>query len=50
MSAELRNTIAALFMVLVTVPFRATRVLVLPALFILMLVLLHWAAKPKAEE
>jgi hypothetical protein len=50
MSPELRNTIAALFMVLITVPFRATRVLVLPALFILMLVLLHWAAKPKAEE
>jgi hypothetical protein len=50
MSTELRNTIAALIMVLLTVPFRATRVLVLPALFILMLVLLHWAAKPKPEE
>jgi hypothetical protein len=50
MSAELRNTIVALIMVLLTVPFRETRVLVLPAVFILMLVLLHWAAKPKAEE
>ena len=50
MSPELRNTIGALIMVAVTVPFRETRVLVLPALFILMLVLLHWAAKPKPEE
>lgn len=50
MVPELRNTLWALAMVIVTVPFRETRVLVLPALFILMLVLLHWAAKPKPEE
>jgi len=50
MVPELRNTIVALVLVLLTVPFRATRVLVLPSLFILVLVLLHWAAKPKTEE
>jgi hypothetical protein len=49
-SAELRYTIGSLVLLGITMVIPGGRVLVLPALFILGLVLLYWAAKPKAKE
>ena len=49
-SKELRYTIFSLGLLGVTMVIPGGRVLVLPAIFILMLVLLYWAAKPKSEE
>jgi len=47
---ELRYTIGAVVLLIITMVIPGGRVLVLPAIFILMLVLLYWAAKPKPEE
>jgi hypothetical protein len=49
-SSELRNTIACLVMLGITMVIPGGRVLVLPMIFVLTLVLLYWAAKPKAKE
>ncbi|HVN85100.1 MAG TPA: hypothetical protein VMW17_09670 [Candidatus Binatia bacterium] len=50
MVPELRYTIGAVVLLIITMVIPGGRVLVLPAIFILMLVLLYWAAKPKPEE
>ena len=47
---ELRNTIACLVLLGVTMVIPGGRVLVLPMIFALILVLLYWAAKPRAKE
>ena len=47
---ELRYTIASLVLLGITMMIPGGRVLVLPLIFVLMLVLLYWAAKPKAKE
>ena len=47
---ELRYTIAALVLLGITMVIPGGRVLVLPMIFVLVLVLLFWAAKPKAKE
>jgi len=49
-SSELKGTIASLALLGVTMVIPGGRVLVLPAIFILMLVLLYWAAKPGKKE
>jgi hypothetical protein len=49
-SPELRNTIASLVLLAIAMVIPGGRVLVLPIIFVLMLVLLYWAAKPKAKE
>lgn len=50
MSPELRYTIGSLILLGITLVIPGGRVLVLPAIFILMLVLLFWAAKPRTKE
>jgi hypothetical protein len=50
MVPELRNTIASVILLAITLVIPGGRVLVLPAIFVLIIVLLHWAAKPRAEE
>ena len=51
MSSELKATIYSVILLGLTMfVIPGGRVLVLPAIFILMLVLLYWAAKPKAKE
>jgi len=50
MSAELRYTIGSVVLLGITMMIPGGRVLVLPAIFILVLVLLYWAAKPSAKE
>jgi len=47
---ELRNTIASLVLLGITMVIPGGRVLVLPMIFVLLLVLLYWAAKPRAKE
>jgi len=47
---ELRGTIASLVLLGIAMVIPGGRVLVLPIIFVLMLVLLYWAAKPKAKE
>ncbi len=47
---ELRYTIAALVLLGITMVIPGGRVLVLPMIFILVLVLLYWAAKPRANK
>ena len=47
MHAELRNIIGAFVLLLITMVIPGGRVLVLPAIFTFILVLLYWAAKPK---
>jgi uncharacterized membrane protein YdfJ with MMPL/SSD domain len=49
-SPELRYTIGSVILLGITLVIPGGRVLVLPALFVLMLVLLFWAAKPRAKE
>jgi hypothetical protein len=49
-SPELRGTIASVILLGITMVIPGGRVLVLPAIFILVLVLLYWAAKPRAKE
>ena len=50
MSRELLYTIVSLFMLGLCMVIPGGRVLVLPVLFVLILVLLFWAAKPGAED
>ncbi len=50
MVPELRYTIAALVLLGITMVIPGGRVLVLPMIFILVLVLLYWAAKPRANK
>jgi len=50
MSRELLYTIVSLFMLGLCMVIPGGRVLVLPVLFVLILVLLYWAAKPGAED
>jgi uncharacterized protein (DUF58 family) len=50
MLPELRYTIASLILLAITMVIPGGRVLVLPAIFTLVLVLLYWAAKPRAME
>lgn len=50
MLPELRYTIATLILLGITMVIPGGRVLVLPAIFTLVLVLLYWAAKPRAKE
>ena len=47
---ELRYTIATLVLLGITMVIPGGRVLVLPTIFVLVLVLLFWAAKPKTKE
>ena len=49
-STELRAVIGSLGLLGITLVIPGGRVLVLPAIFILVLVLLFWLAKPGAEE
>jgi len=49
-SSELRNTIASLLLLGITMVIPGGRVLVLPMIFVLLMVLLYWAAKPRAKE
>jgi 4-amino-4-deoxy-L-arabinose transferase-like glycosyltransferase len=50
MSPELRYTLGCLVLLGITMVIPGGRVLVLPAIFVLVLVLLYWAAKPRAKE
>ncbi len=50
MGSELKATIGASVLLGITLVIPGGRVLVLPALFTLMLVLLYWAAKPKSNR
>ena len=50
MLPELRYTIGSLILLGITMVIPGGRVLVLPAIFTLVLVLLYWAAKPRAKE
>ena len=47
---ELRYTIGSLILLAITMVIPGGRVLVLPAIFTLLLVLLFWAAKPSTKE
>ncbi|MFQ5665693.1 MAG: hypothetical protein ACE5I7_04605 [Candidatus Binatia bacterium] len=47
---ELRYTIGGLALLGLTLVIPGGRVLVLPAILVLILVLLFWAAKPKRKE
>ena len=50
MSSELKYTIVTTVALVLCTLFKGGRVLVLPLLFVLILVLVFWAAKPRAEE
>ena len=50
MQAEAKYAIGSLVVLIVVMFIPGGRVLVLPALFVLMLVLLFWAAKPRSED
>ena len=49
-SPELRTTIGSLILLGITMVTPGGRVLVLPAIFTLVLVLLFWVAKPTMKE
>jgi len=49
-SPELRYAIVGLILLGTTMVIPGGRVLVLPAIFTLVLILLYWAAKPKTKE
>jgi len=49
-SPELRYTIVGVVLLGITMIIPGGRVLVLPAIFLLILILLYWAAKPAAEK
>jgi uncharacterized membrane protein YdfJ with MMPL/SSD domain len=49
-SPELRYTIGTLILLGITLVIPGGRVLVLPAIFVLLLVVLFWAAKPREKE
>ncbi len=50
MPPELRYTIGTIIALVITLFIPGGRVLVLPVLFVLIMVLLFWAAKPRAKE
>jgi hypothetical protein len=50
MPAEAKYTLVSLVMLGITMVIPGGRVLVLPVLFLVLLVLLYWAAKPRPEE
>lgn len=50
MPPELRYTIGTLVVLMITMLIPGGRVLVLPVIFALVIVLLYWAAKPRARE
>ena len=50
MPPELRYTVASVILLGITMVMPGGRVLVVPMIFVLMLVLCYWAAKPRAEE
>ena len=50
MLPELRYTIATLVLLGITMVIPGGRVLVLPVIFVLLLVLIYWAARPRSEE
>jgi 4-amino-4-deoxy-L-arabinose transferase-like glycosyltransferase len=50
MPSELKYVIVTLVALGLCTLFKGGRVLVLPLLFVLALVLVFWAAKPRAEE
>ena len=50
MNPELRYTIGCLIMLGITMVIPGGRVLVLPVIFVTLLVLLYWAAKPRRKE
>lgn len=50
MPAELRYAIGTLVLLGISLWIPGGRVLVLPIIFVLILILLFWAAKPGAEE
>jgi hypothetical protein len=50
MQAEAKYTIGSIAMLIVVMLIPGGRVLVLPAVFVLVLVLLFWAAKPGSED
>ena len=49
MGPELRYTIGSLILLGITMVIPGGRVLVLPVVFLLILVLLYWAAKPRVK-
>jgi hypothetical protein len=50
MASELRYALGTLAVLLVTMLIPGGRVLVLPESFVLILILIFWAAKPRTEE
>ena len=50
MPSELRYVVGALVVLGISLVIPGGRVLVLPIIFVLILILLFWAAKPGAEE
>ena len=50
MPSEAKYALASLALLVVVTFIPGGRVLVLPALFVLLLVLLYWAAKPRSED
>lgn len=50
MQPELKYTIGSLILLGITAVIPGGRVLVLPVLFVLILVLCFWAAKPRSED
>jgi hypothetical protein len=50
MSSEFKYMIVTTIALVLCTLFKGGRVLVLPLLFVLILVLVFWAAKPRAEE
>jgi len=50
MQAEAKYTIVSLVLLGITMVIPGGRVLVLPVLFLVLLVLLFWAAKPRPED
>jgi hypothetical protein len=50
MPSELRYVIGTLVVLGISLVIPGGRVLVLPIIFVLILILLFWAAKPEAEE
>ena len=50
MSSEAKWTIVSAILMVVTAPFKGTRVLTIPFFFVLILVLMLWAARVRAER
>jgi hypothetical protein len=50
MQAEAKYTLVSLVLLGITMVIPGGRVLVLPVLFVVLLVVLYWAAKPRPED